>query len=163
MVVLRHVFYCKRRACFTTRIRQRRWSWHDIWVFLVRIRSMTCANFLVTCVRCRIQFSIEWCEFWGGSSSKIWSLGRKTRFSTHFLYIKILYFLFGFVLWSVLSLTIVVLGPEFNSLSNDVSFEGVFGGKKSVHPNPHSHTPVCSLTLTLVLVVNNNGDQLNKY
>jgi hypothetical protein len=54
--------------------------------------------------------------------------GQASCSNERYLYIKILNFLFGFTLWSVLSLKIVVLGSEFNSLSNYVSFEGVHRG-----------------------------------
>jgi hypothetical protein len=35
------------------------WSWHHIRVLLVRIRSMTCVKSKNSCVRFRIQFSIQ--------------------------------------------------------------------------------------------------------
>jgi hypothetical protein len=140
------------RRIYFLRVRLwRRWSWHHIRFFLVRIRSMTCVNFLVACVRCRLWFSIEWCQFRWESSSKKWSLGRKTRFSPIFLYIKILYFLSGFALWPVLSLKMVVLGSEFNSLSNDVSFEWGHRGKKIGTPSRYKNK-------TFLSDINDGGD-----
>ncbi len=44
---------------------------------LVRIRSATCVDFLNGCVRCRIEFSIEWCQFQQGLSRKKFGFGLK--------------------------------------------------------------------------------------